>query len=135
MQHHRHAGMRKLPCSFRAGEATAYDVDGFRDHPGKLGVYPASSNLAGIKTPATGAGVLEVSRRELALLSVVPRHPHDVGAADADIGKLAVAQAGQFVQAAVVAVPGTDQTDKIGKHSGSLSLFFDPAHLPVTRLN
>ena len=47
-----------------------------------------------------------------------PGHPMDVGAADADVGELAVAQPRQFGQAAVVALPLPDQANDVGKHTG-----------------
>ena len=60
-------------------------------------------------------------RRSLVGMRGVPCHPMDIGAADADVGQLAVAEARQFAQALVVALPLTDETDKVGKHSGALS--------------
>jgi hypothetical protein len=58
----------------------------------------------------------------LALVSAVPGNPDDVGAADADVGKLAVAKARQFVQALVVAVPLVDEAHNSSNHDVSLSL-------------
>ena len=52
----------------------------------------------------------------LALLRGVPGETWDVRAADADIGQFAIAEPGQFVQAAVVVVPGLDEADEGGKH-------------------
>jgi hypothetical protein len=60
--------------------------------------------------------------RRLALMRGVPRYPLDIRAADADIGKLAVAQTGQLAHAAIVALPLADKSDKIGKHNDPLSL-------------
>jgi hypothetical protein len=66
----------------------------------------------------------------LALVGAVPGNPDDVGAADADVGKLAVAKARQFVQALVVAVPLVDEANNSGNHGVSLSLT-DPAGEPA----
>jgi hypothetical protein len=60
--------------------------------------------------------------RRLALVRGVPGYPLDIGAADADIGKLAVAQTGQLAQALVVALPLAYKADKVGKHNDPLSL-------------
>jgi len=49
----------------------------------------------------------------------IPGNPWDIGAADADVGKFAVAQARQFVQALVVALPLLDEADECGKHDVS----------------
>src|SRR5262245_29364449 len=46
----------------------------------------------------------------------VPGNAGNVGSADADIGKLTVAQARQFVQALVIALPFLDEADKCSKH-------------------
>jgi hypothetical protein len=70
--------------------------------------------------------------RRLVLVRGVPSYPLNVGAADADIGKLAVAQAGQLAQALVVALPLADKADKVGKHNDPLSQ--QSGASPVTRL-
>jgi hypothetical protein len=85
-----------------------------------------------MKTPATGAGVcgptIEVG---LALMRGAPGHALNVGAADANIGKLAVAKAVQFAQASVIALPFLDEADEGGKHG--LSLSFSSGRRPVNR--
>jgi hypothetical protein len=52
----------------------------------------------------------------LAMLGSAPGQARNVRAADADIGKLAVAEAVQFAQAAIVVLPGLDEADDGGKH-------------------
>jgi len=59
----------------------------------------------------------------------VPCDPRNIRAADADIGKFAVAQARQFTQALIVALPLLDEADECGKHSILLS-FVSPATSP-----
>jgi len=51
----------------------------------------------------------------------VPGNAGNIGTADANIGKLAVAQARQLVQALVIALPFLDEADKCGKHGIVLS--------------
>jgi hypothetical protein len=58
----------------------------------------------------------------LALVGGLPGNGLDIVAVDADIGKLAVAQAGKLVQAAVVLLPLVKEADKGGNHGGSLSV-------------
>jgi hypothetical protein len=70
--------------------------------------------------------------RRLALVRGVPGYPLDIRAADADIGKFAIAQTGQLAQALVIALPLADYADKVGKHNGPLSL--QSGASPVTRL-
>jgi hypothetical protein len=60
------------------------------------------------------------------LVRGVPGHPRDIGAADADVGKLAVAQARQFAQALIVTLPFLDEADECGKHDSPLSLKSGP---------
>ena len=67
---------------------------------------------------------------ELVAMRGVPCHPRNVRAADADIGKFAVAQARQFTQALIVALPLLDEADECGKHSVLLSLR-SPAESPA----
>jgi hypothetical protein len=62
----------------------------------------------------------------LAALGGVPRNTRDIRAADANIGKLTVAQARQFVQTAVIALPLLDEANECGKHSVLLSVKFRP---------
>jgi hypothetical protein len=108
-------------------------MHGFQGHPGKLGVRSGRGNHAqDTKTPATGAGAFERMMRGLALVRGLPGNPHDVGSADADIGKFTVAQAIELVHAAVEAIPFADKTDKVAKHNGPLSL--QTGVSPVTRL-
>jgi len=58
----------------------------------------------------------------------VPSNARNIRAADADVGKLPVAQARQFVQALVIALPLLDKADDCSKH-GILLSYFRP--LPV----
>lgn len=58
----------------------------------------------------------------LAALGGVPRNARNIRAADANIGKLSVAQARQFVQTAVIALPLLDEANECGKHSVLLSV-------------
>ena len=69
------------------------------------------------KRPRDFAGVIHLCGR-VGLLTVcgIPRDPRNIGAADANVGKLAVAQARQFVQALVIALPLLDEADECGKH-------------------
>ena len=54
MQDDRHAGLRRLPCGFRTGEAAADDVDrgigGDRVHSGLISCRPVRSNTPELKT-------------------------------------------------------------------------------------
>jgi hypothetical protein len=52
----------------------------------------------------------------------VPGNSRNIGAADTNVGKLAVAQARQFVQALIIALPLLDEADECGKHNVLLSL-------------
>ena len=54
--------------------------------------------------------------RRLVLVRSVPGYPLNVGAADADVGKLAVAQARQFAQALIVTLPFLDEANEGGDH-------------------
>ena len=60
-------------------------------------------------------------RSGLAALGCVPGNAGDVRAANADIGEFAVAQARQFVQTAVIALPLLDEANECGKHGVLLS--------------
>ena len=53
----------------------------------------------------------------------VPGNARNVGAADANIGELPVAQARQFVEALVVTLPLLDEADECGKHGIVLSFW------------
>jgi hypothetical protein len=55
-------------------------------------------------------------------VGTVPGYPDDIGAADANVGKLAVAQARQLAQALVVTVPLVKEADDGGNHDVPLSL-------------
>src|SRR5262245_8712190 len=76
------------------------------------------------KRPRRFAGVVTpISRRwGLGALGGAPRNTRDIRAADANIGKLTVAQARQFVQTAVIALPLLDEANECGKHSILLSV-------------
>jgi len=65
----------------------------------------------------------------------IPGNPWDIGAADADVGKFAVAQARQFVQALVVALPLLDEADECGKHDVLLSYKIRQVPVVVCREN
>src|ERR1700741_1490762 len=84
----------------------------------RLAPRPAKS-----KTPAMVAGVNRPNQgtSELTAMRGVPGNARNIGAADADVGKLAVAQARQFVQALVIALPLLDEADECGKHGVLLS--------------
>ena len=75
------------------------------------------------ETPAIFRGryrAKPASGRQLAVRGV-PGNPRNVGSADADVGKLAVAQPRKFIQALVVALPLSEEADKCGKHGVLLS--------------
>ena len=81
---------------------------GFRVIPAKLGVGLTARGNGAVKTktPAAGAGAFQADRwQRLARCAAFQATRVDIGAADADVGKLAVAQAGQFAQALVVTLP------------------------------
>jgi hypothetical protein len=113
-------------------------------HGGKLGAEPRQGNPrvrnAKNENARSKAGAYDSIQGSpsLAVLGGAPGEARDVRAADADIGKLAVAEAGQFAQAAVVVLPGLDEADDGGKH-GILFLSmtrlgrFTPS--PVNRIN
>jgi hypothetical protein len=71
-----------------------------------------------MKTPARGAGAFQAIGSGLAAMGGIPGDPMDIGAADADVGKLAIAETRKFGQALVVTLPLPDQADKVGKHNG-----------------
>jgi hypothetical protein len=58
----------------------------------------------------------------LVLLDGLPGHGLDIAAVDADIGKLAVAQPGQFVQITIIPLPLMNEADDGGKHCRPLSV-------------
>jgi hypothetical protein len=62
----------------------------------------------------------------------LPGSGMDIAAVDADIGKLAVAQPRQLVQATVVPLPLVDEADDAGKHCRPLSVSAGPE--PVNRV-
>ena len=66
-------------------------------------------------------GAKPASGRHLAVRGV-PGNPRNVGSADADVGKLTVAQPRKFIQALVVALPLSEEADECGKHSVLLSI-------------
>src|SRR5262245_41766221 len=74
------------------------------------------------KRPRAIAGVFSCAEWNLVAMGCVPSNAGNVGPADADVGKLTVAQARQFVQALVIALPFLDEADKCGKHGIVLSL-------------
>jgi hypothetical protein len=71
-----------------------------------------------MKAPARGAGAFQAIGSFLAAMGGIPGDPMDIGAADADVGKFAIAKARKFGQALVVTLPLPDQANKVGKHSG-----------------
>jgi hypothetical protein len=80
------------------------------------------------ETPARYRGRFQLNAQwKLVAMGRVPGNAGNVGPADADVGKLTVAQTRQFVQALVIALPFLDETDKCGKHGIVLSLLEIPA--------
>ena len=80
------------------------------------------------ETPARDRGRFQLNAQwNLVAMGRVPGNADNVGPADADVGKLTVAQARQFVQALVIALPFLDEADKCGKHGIVLSLLEIPA--------
>jgi hypothetical protein len=74
------------------------------------------------ETPASDRGRFHLNAKwNLVAMGRVPGNAGNVGPADADVGKLTVAQARQFVQALVIALPFLDEADKCGKHGIVLS--------------
>jgi hypothetical protein len=74
------------------------------------------------ETPARYRGRFQLNTQwNLVAMGRVPGNAGNVGPADADVGKLTVAQARQFVQALVIALPFLDEADKCGKHGIVLS--------------
>ena len=65
-------------------------------------------------------------RLGLAALGGGPRNTRDIRAADPNIGKLTVAQARQFVQTAIIALPLLNEVNECGKHNVLLSVKFRP---------
>src|SRR5262249_10952205 len=77
-----------------------------------------------VKRPQAFAGVIQlVGKSKLVAMRGVPGNSRNIGAADTNVGKLAVAQARQFVQALIIALPLLDEADECGKHNVLLSLF------------
>src|SRR5882757_1634343 len=76
-------------------------------------------DVAGSKTPADLAGVS--LSRVLGSLSAgcFPSDPRDVGAGDADIGKLAIAEAAELAQARLIAAPRAEQSNEVGQHGSN----------------
>src|SRR5262245_7805849 len=140
MQDNRPAGLAELPSGFGSGKTAADDM-----HSLQLPLFhstitrPANEQpqCARPEPPESFAGGLEkrnardvsralsrpISRRwGLGALGGAPRNTRDIRAADANIGKLTVAQARQFVQTAVIALPLLDEANECGKHSILLSV-------------
>jgi hypothetical protein len=85
------------------------------------------------KRPRDHRGRFQFNQRRIELVFVrgVPGNARNVRAADADVGKLAIAKARQLAQALVVTLPLLDEAGECGNH-GVLLSFISPA-APVVR--
>ena len=91
-------------------------------------LWPFAELACKSETPAMlrGRSHAYSHRLGLAPLGGGPRNTRDIRAADPNIGKLTVAQARQFVQTAVIALPLLDEANECGKHGILLSVISGP---------